>query len=150
MTITSDALLRSELIGTWTLVALTVIRPDGAVSLPLGPRPAGQLVYDVNGRMSAQLVRGDQAKFESDDNVQALPEEAAAAWRGYIGYFGTFDVDAQAPAVTHHVEGAWFPNLVGVDQVRTCRLEGDQLALEGITPYGRTLISWERVKPPTG
>ena len=95
--------------------------------------------------MSAQIVRTDQPRFASDDNTQALPDEMAAAWRGYIGYFGTFTVDPEAGIVTHHVEGALFPNLDGTDVVRTCRLDGDRLVLEAHTKFGQTVIIWERV-----
>jgi hypothetical protein len=150
MTIAPDERLRSDLIGMWRLVALTVIGLDGVASFPLGRELAGQLIYDASGRMSAQIMRSDQASFASDDNLHALTEEASAAWHNYIGYFGTFSVHADATAVTHHVEGAWFPNMVGVDLVRTCRLQGDQLVLEGKTPHGRTLISWEKVEPAPG
>jgi hypothetical protein len=54
-------------------------------------------------------------------------------------------VDAAAGTVTHHVEGAWFPNFEGGDVVRACHLDGDRLELGGPTPYGMTLIIWERV-----
>jgi len=149
MTINPGESLRVELLGVWTLVTLQSIGADGVASYPLGPDLAGQLVYDVSGRMSAQIVRAGQARFASDDNTQALPDEMAAAWRGYIGYFGTFAVDAEAGAVIHHVEGAWFPNLDDTDVVRGCRLDGDRLVLEAQTKFGQTVIVWQRV-PSTG
>src|ERR1700689_3621018 len=74
------------LLGVWTLVTLQSIDPDGLVFHPLGPALAGQLVYDVSGRMSAQIVRTDQPRFASDEVPRALPDEAAAAWRASIGY----------------------------------------------------------------
>jgi hypothetical protein len=149
MTINPRERLRVDVLGVWTLVTLQSIGADGVAFYPLGPDLAGQLVYDVSGRMSAQIVRTDHPRFASDDNTQALPDEMAAAWRGYIGYFGTFTIDPEAGVVTHHVEGAWFPNLDGTDVVRTCRLDGDRLVLEAHTDFGQTVIIWKRV-PSSG
>jgi hypothetical protein len=39
----------------------------------------GQLIYDDAGRVSAQLVRADQKRFESDDWREAQPDEMIAA-----------------------------------------------------------------------
>jgi Lipocalin-like domain len=150
MTKISEPQLRAGLLGTWRLVTLEMIGADGAVTLPLGAAPRGQLVYDDAGRMSAQLVRSDEPRFTSDDNRQALSAEAASAWYGYIGYFGTFSLDAQALTVTHHVEGAWFPNMAGMDQVRSVRIEGGRLVLEGATPMGRAVITWVKARPLAG
>ncbi|HLW96611.1 MAG TPA: lipocalin-like domain-containing protein [Solirubrobacteraceae bacterium] len=133
------------LVGAWRLVSIESTDEAGVVSYPFGQDPTGQLLYESNGRMSAQLVRSDRTRFGSEDNLAASDGEAVAAWRGYVGYFGTFSVDAVAGTVTHHVEGAWFPNFEGRDQLRSCRLDGNRLELGGPTPYGMTLISWERI-----
>jgi len=133
------------LVGAWRLVAIESTDEAGAVSHPFGPDPSGQLIYQPNGRMSAQLVRSARTRCVSEDNLAATDSEAVAAWRGYVGYFGTFSVDASAGTVTHHVEGAWFPNFEGRDQIRSCRLDGNRLELGGPTPYGMTRISWERI-----
>jgi hypothetical protein len=136
---------KAQLVGAWRLVSIESSDDRRALSHPFGSNPSGQLLYEDNGRMSAQLVRSDLARFETDDNLAAADGEAVAAWRGYVGYFGTFSVDSTAGTVTHHVEGAWFPNFEGRDQVRSCRLDGDRLELGGPTPYGMTRITWERI-----
>jgi hypothetical protein len=43
------------------------------------------------------------------------------AWVNYFGYFGTYSVDEQNKAVIHRIEGSWFPNLVGTEQIRYYR-----------------------------
>ena len=136
---------QAALVGAWRLVSLESTDADGVVSRPIGADAIGQIVYHATGRMSAQIVRAARPRFASDDNVAAADGEAAAAWRGYVGYFGTYSVDAAAGIVTHHVEGAWFPNFEGGDVVRTCRVDGERLELGGPTPYGMTLITWERI-----
>jgi hypothetical protein len=60
-------------------------------------------------------------------------------------------VDERARTVTHHVEGATFPNWIGTDQRRTYELSGDRLTLS--TPPmvrgGRRstyVLVWERLR----
>lgn len=48
--------------------------------------------------------------------------------------------------MVHHIEGSWFPNLVGADQKRYYRFEGDQLLLDADTAWGRVQIAWEKIK----
>jgi hypothetical protein len=95
--------------------------------------------------VSAQLVRINQPRFASDDWQQASTEEMCAAWPSYFGYFGTFTIDAEAAAVTHHIEAGWFPNLVGTEQVRSYRFEGGQLVLDADTTWGQVRIIWEKL-----
>jgi hypothetical protein len=101
--------VRARLLGTWRLVSWQSIAADGTVSYPLGEHAVGQLMYDDNGRVSAQLVRSGQHKFGSDDWREAGVEERAAAWLNYFGYFGTFTVDSEHGAVTHHINRVGFP-----------------------------------------
>jgi|ERR1051325_3328541 hypothetical protein len=110
--------VQQRLVGTWRLVRWEEHDPDGTVSYPLGKDAVGQIMYDAEGRMSAQLMQRDQMPFGSDDWRQASADEKANAWSNYFGYFGTYSIDEQAKKVTHHIEGSWFPNLVGQDQER--------------------------------
>jgi hypothetical protein len=137
--------VRVRLLGTWRLVSWQSIAEDGTVSYPLGEDAVGQLMYDDNDRVSAQLVRSGQHKFDSDDWREAGADERAAAWLNYFGYFGTFSVDTEQGAVTHHIESGWFPNLVGTQQVRYYRFEGPQLVLDADTAWDKVRIIWEPV-----
>jgi hypothetical protein len=68
----------------------------------------------------------------------------ATAWPNYFGYFGTFTVDEDAQEVVHHIEGGWFPNLVGTKQIRHYRFDGARLVLEADTEWGQVRIVWEK------
>jgi hypothetical protein len=137
--------IRRQLIGSWRLVTWEVCDADGTVTRPLGAGEVGQLMYDEGGRMSAQLMQPDQPRFASDNPRQATPEEKARAWSDYFGYFGTYTIDEHARAVTHHIEGSWFPNLVGEAQKRYYRFDGEQLVLNATTAWGEVLIIWEKI-----
>jgi hypothetical protein len=136
--------IRERLLGAWRLVTWEV-HDEGTTDHPLGPDAAGQLMYTPEGRVSAQLVRSGQPRFASDDWQDAAPEEMEAAWPAYFGYFGRFSIDLEAGAVVHHVEGSWFPNLVGTDQVRRFSLDGDRLNLDADTAWGTVRIVWEKL-----
>jgi hypothetical protein len=139
------------LVGAWRLVSNEEHRPDGSVVAVWGSSPAGSLIYQAGGRMAVQLMDPRRAKFASDDRLAGTPEEVRRAFAGYLAYFGTFSVDERARTVTHHVEGATFPNWIGTDQRRTYELSGDRLTLS--TPPmvrgGRRstyVLVWERLR----
>lgn len=135
---------RSLLLGAWTLVSWSELLPSGGVEYPLGPDARGLLTYTEDGHVTAQLVRSAQARFVHEDWRQASRPESASAWLGYFGYFGTFTVDDRQQAVIHHIAGSWFPNLVGTNQVRRFKLDGDRLILHADTPWGSVEIIWRR------
>jgi hypothetical protein len=138
--------VREKLVGSWRLVSWEWRDEAGDVSSPLGDDPVGQLMYDASGAVSAQLMRRKQSRFGSDDWRQATTDEKAAAWSGYFGYFGTYAIGENADTITHHIEGSWFPNLVGTKQIRYCSFAGDSLSLSARTPWGDVSIVWEKVK----
>jgi hypothetical protein len=131
-----------RLLGAWRLVSWEATDSDGQLTYPLGRDAVGQLSYDQEGRMSAQLMRRNQAHFASEDWRQATTEERASAWIGYFGYFGTYEIDEAAGAVVHLIEGSWFPNLVGKKELRHYRFEGELLVLDADTDWGRVRIIW--------
>ena len=116
-------------LGAWTLVEWTNVR-DGETFLPYGENPMGQLVYTSSGRMGAALM--------------SSPESPGANPRQSVAYWGDYTVDAAAGTVTHHVEGAFSGGMIGTDQVRYFRFEGeDRLVL---SPGGQSELTWVRVR----
>lgn len=145
------AVIAKALVGAWRLISFESRTTGGDTRQPLGRAPRGQLLYEANGRMSAQLMNPERPPFASGDLSGGTDAEVRAAVGGYIAYYGTYTVDAGRRLVTHHVEGALFPNWIGSDQVREFRLNGDRLTLQ--TPPIRmrgeesvTVLVWERVR----
>jgi hypothetical protein len=140
--------IRHKLLGAWSLVSWESFSDHGTQSYPLGEDAVGQLMYDDTGSVSAQLVRLNQQRFQSDDWRQARPDEMCAAWLNYFGYFGTFTIDTDNDTVTHHIESGWFPNLIGTGQIRHYRFDGDdRLVLDADTAWDNVRIVWQRIKP---
>jgi len=120
---------KDPFLGAWTLATYEQHKADGAVAYPMGKDVVGRITYDAGGRMSAQIMRRDRPKFTSGSRQQGTPEEVRAAYYGYVGYYGPFDVDEQKKIVLHHVECCSFPNWVGTDLVRHYEFQGDRLIL---------------------
>jgi lipocalin-like protein len=126
---------KEKLIGTWKLVSATYRRPNGEAIDYLGAHPRGALMYDQHGNMSIHLMRLERPRFATDDRTSGTPEQAKAALDGYLGYFGTFTLDEGKKTVTHHIEGATFPNWVDAGQTRSFEIVGDQLILRTPTLF---------------
>jgi hypothetical protein len=134
----------NRLVGDWTLVSYDAIAPDGTRSLPFG-RAVGRLSYGAHGHMAGHVMRPDRAPVDVPGNAQRF----RAAYTGYIGYFGTYEVDDAGDRVVHHVEGALNPSWVGGDQVRRMKFEGDLLVLEAdVEKNGeriRHVLTWRKL-----
>lgn len=125
--------MKHRLVGNWSLVSYESFSADGTKRHPFGAA-VGRLAYDAHGNMAGQVMR---------------PGRHGADAPGYIAYFGTYDVDAGAHVVMHHVEGALNPSWVGGDQVRRFRFDGDHLVLEVDIVRGDTtsrhVLTWKRL-----
>ncbi len=118
---------KNELIGTWKFVSMVLRTESGKTLYPYGERLFGILIYTPGGYMSALLMDPDRKKFASDDLKNGTPEEIKQAYEKFDAYCGVYTLDRQKGTVTHHVEGAKFPNWVGTDQVRHFELIDDTL-----------------------
>lgn len=139
--------LTARFIGAWVLVEWFEVRPNGTKIYPLGENAIGQLIYTADGHMAAQLVAVGRNPHGSNDWRSATQSEGARAFKGYFGYFGTYSIDLAQQAVVHHVDGAWFPNVERVDQVRFFRFVDGKLVLDADTQWGKVKIVWARAEP---
>lgn len=140
--------LSNRFLGAWRLVSFVGRGADGRETTDYGPTPRGCLMYDKGGRMSVHITHSDpRPPFKSGDPFGASPEELKDAFDKYFSYFGTYTVDENAGTVTHHVEGASYPNYVGTDQRRFFTLQGDRLVLSMPPGEGAGVTyvaTWER------
>jgi lipocalin-like protein len=124
---------KERLVGSWTLVALTV--GEGATqALPYGPNPKGSMMVDDNGRFSITIMRPDLPKFASNSRMTGTPDENKAIVQGSLAYYGTYTIDEATHLITVKIEGSTFPNFVGDTQVRTLSFNGDEVSYFNPTP----------------
>jgi hypothetical protein len=109
------------------------------------PRPGnydtGRINYGEH-EMSAHLMRSGRPK-----ETPSTEAARAAAYQGYLGYFGPYTIDAQKKIVVHHVVGSSLPNWAGSEQVRHYDFSSDgrqlTLSLKSGDRITQTL-TWER------
>jgi len=138
--------------GTWRLVDAFARTAEGKrLPSPLGEKVLGQIMYDEQGNMSAQLMAEGRPLFSARSMDQVPAEEVKQAFLSYTSYWGTYRIDAAAGTVTHHVIGANAPSWPGGDQVRYFELNGNRLTLKTPPIRGRDGVKlvqqliWERV-----
>jgi hypothetical protein len=138
----------NPVVGTWRLVSIEDIRPNGEIVYWMGQKPAGIIMYDATGHMSVQFMRDPRPTFAAEYNRATL-EEIKSAYEGYFAYFGTYEVDEEKSTVMHHLEGSLRPQEVGIDYQRAFKLSGDRLVLSMRVPgkeeRTRNLV-WERAQ----
>lgn len=131
---------RDRLIGVWKLHSIEVT-VDGKTVFPYGENPIGRLTYDTAGRMSAQVMKVGRVSSVVDPGAvtHCSEKELRQIADGYVGYFGSFDVEANI--VTHHIEACTLPSWTGTDHKRQFEFLGTQLVLR----FGPTKLVWEQL-----
>ena len=137
--------------GTWRLLACEGRWSDGRISRPYGEAPGGILVYDGRGSFSGQIMARGRPVFASGNLLKGSDDEVRAAFEGYVAYYGSYSVDEVRGLMVHQVEGSFFPNWIGEQQVREFefvedgRLELRTLPIKGSRADLTVVLLWERV-----
>jgi YD repeat-containing protein len=134
--------LKQQLVGSYKLISYVNYDQNGVATK--SPYTIGQIMYDAAGRMSAQLMREGRARMRTSQPSEA---ERAAAYSGYISYFGHYTIDAGKRAVTHHVEGSVSPNGMGGELVRFFEFSSDGKSLFLTVKDGNRVtakLQWDR------
>jgi len=118
---------KEQLVGTWMIVAIDDLRPDGSRVPLFGPDPQGMLMFDADGRYSLQLCRAGRPKFTSNNRLKGTPEENQAIVHGCNPHWGRYSVNETDRTVTFYIDHAMYPNWEGTQQKRSFALEGDEL-----------------------
>ncbi len=143
---------QAAFVGVWKLCLSEFRQADGTSVFPLGAEPQGQIYYDAQGAMAAQLMRPNRPNLRSGDTSDTAVTHLRAAFDGYTAYFGTYSVNAAARQVIHRVQGSLLPNWVGQELVRFYEFSADGRVLTLTTPpmgpaaapvVGR--LVWERL-----
>jgi len=131
-------------VGSWRLVSQHSLYPDGRTFPSRGDGADGILMYDANGMMAVQLVRTDQhaALFR---NIATLD----TSLKGFLAYFGWYEVVESAQEVHHYVQRSSYPGFVGRTLIRTYRFEADRLVLTAKSPTDESVreLAWARIQP---
>jgi hypothetical protein len=141
---------KEQFVGTWTLVSIYYVHPDGSKIEPFGPNAKGMLVFDGTGRFATQIMAADRPKFASNNRMVGTPEEYRATSQGVVAYYGTYTVSEPDRIVTLHIERSSFPNWDGTDQKRSFSFTKDELrytaASSTANPAEAAQLVWKRAR----
>ena len=145
---TAAAQSAKDLIGSWTLVSITVGEGDKKAE-PYGANPHGVMMIDANGRFSITIVRAGVPKFAGNNRAKGTVEENQAAVHGSLAYFGKYSVSEADKMLSVSIEASSYPNFEGSSQQRRIALKGDELTLTNPNPSGgggAATQVWKRAK----
>lgn len=137
--------------GTWKLVSVENIYPDGSKIYPYGNQPAGLLMFDETGNYTLQIFKAVRMTVASGDKNKSTPEENAALVQGSNSHFGKYSVNEADHTITFNIANASFPNWNSSSQKRSYSLTGSQFKylVTQTTQGGKSVVAevtWEREK----
>jgi len=101
--------------------------------------------------MAAQLVNPTLPKCGTLDRNKCPDAQARAAFDGYAGYWGRYEVQPEANVVIHYREGGSVPDWIGTTLKRYVQLSGNRLTIttppQQVNGVERTIVLvWERAQ----
>jgi hypothetical protein len=137
---------RTQVVGVWSLVSVMYEdQATKAMAPAFGQKPNGYQIATSEGLWLA-LVTADG---RSPPKTEA---EQARAFTSMLAYSGRYRLDGNK--LTTKVEIAWNEGMVGGEQVRYLRFEGDRMIVEspfmpnpnGSNSMIRAVVTWQRAK----
>jgi hypothetical protein len=141
--------IKSQIVGTWTLVSWEQTRADGTKNYRFGTNPKGINTFDATGHFSLIIMRPDLPKLASSDPEKATPEEAQSIAHGSIAYFGTYTINPADKMLSLKIDGTTLVNQLGIEQKRKITsISADEMKYSNPTAIGGGQIAlvWKRVK----
>jgi hypothetical protein len=141
--------VRELFAGAWRLVTAEYRHGGKVLGYPFGPNPVGLLMYDAAGSMSVQIMQPNRAALADADARRKAEDESRAAFDGYLGYYGTYEILPHEQTVIHRLTGSSLPHWVGTEQVRGYEFSGRRLTLSAQATRDKSgalaVLVWERI-----
>lgn len=119
--------IRSEILGSWTLVSVENINTAGEKTFPYGTDPRGILFFDEKGNYAIQIYKNERPKIISGDKNKCTPEENALIVQGSNSHFGKFEIDEASKTIIFKIKTASFPNWENEEQKRSFTNSSNEL-----------------------
>jgi hypothetical protein len=119
--------MQNKFIGTWNLESV-VIKQGNTLMYPFGKDVKGMIFYGEK-YMSVQIMMPIESLTDQRKQQLKLKDLAHTLKTiGYMGYFGTYEIDEANQRIIHKVQGSITQN-VGEEEIRTYRFEDNKLIL---------------------
>lgn len=141
--------MAEDLVGSWQLISLQVVKPDGARIDLFGENPRGIQIMAADGHFVNVITRESLPLYAGANRMTGTDDEYRAIGQGANGFFGTWEVDEAAGEVVFNIDTSIYPNWDGVQQRRVSRLEGDLWRYTNpMTVIGEGVVEvvWQRLK----
>jgi hypothetical protein len=128
-----------DFLGTWELLSIEERTETGdwaQIRIPGGGRPVGIIMYDEHGTMAVQIT--------TDPRTTETPAENPELVNGYIAYYATYEVDANAGTITHHRRSHVNSDLANLSVVRYFSFLGNTLTLT-VAPEQSLRLNWVKM-----
>jgi hypothetical protein len=119
--------MKSDFLGSWTLVSVENINSDGTKNLPYDINPKGILFFDEKGNYAIEIYKNERPKILSGDKNKCTPEENASIVQGSNAHFGIYEIDEKNKILSFKIETASFPNWEGTTQKRSYTFINNEL-----------------------
>ena len=117
---------RDQFIGVWQLIRQYNVSKDGS-EVPVALQQRGHISWDRSGRVWV-LLYNEGRKAPADPRMPTL-DEYREMNSVLMTYFGTYELDEEKRTVTHHLQAAASPSLIGASLVRHYEFSGNRVTL---------------------
>ena len=142
--------MKSEILGSWTLVSVENINSDGTKNLPYDVNPKGILFFDEKGNYAIEIYKNERPRIISGDKNKCTPEENASIVQGSNAHFGKYEIDQTNKIITFKIKTASFPNWEGTIQKRSYTFLNNELkyVVTNTTQGGKSVtaeVVWKKL-----
>src|SRR5258708_33450826 len=114
---------KEQIVGAWSLVAVTSEMDDGNKGEPFGPSPKGVIIFSSDGHFSLFQSRAEIPKIAANDRAKATPEEAQSIVASSIAYYGTYAIDENTNVMLVNLAASTYANVDAIpNQKKTITL----------------------------
>ena len=142
--------MKTEILGSWTLVSVENINSDGTKNLPYDINPKGILFFDEKGNYAIEIYKNERPKIISGDKNKCTLEENASIVQGSNAHFGEYEIDETNKIITFKIKTASFPNWEGTIQKRSFTFLNNELkyVVTNTTQGGKSVtaeVVWKKL-----
>jgi hypothetical protein len=131
---------RDQLVGLWQLVDQFTIGKNGE-QIKVAEKQRGRISWDRSGHVWVLLY--NEGRTAPASPLMPTLAEYREMNSGLMTYYGSYEIDEAKQTVTHHLQAAANPSLIGTDLVRRYVFTGNRVAL--IFPGSERHVVFERI-----
>jgi hypothetical protein len=110
--------LKQQLIGTWTVVSVADVYPNGKKVDDWGKDVGGAATFDANGNFTWMII---------GRNLEAMTGSPRVSARMVIAYYGKYSVDEATRSITFNAVRSTYPNFDNGTRKATFTVSGDSM-----------------------